>query len=118
MVAYSFKKQFADKVESGEKKQTIRPVGKRRHAKVGDALQLYTGQRSTSCRKLRDAVCVFTASVRIDTDKFTSRSPFVAQYDGVDGIAKADGFESWEAMRDWFDEQHGLPFEGVLIMWE
>ena len=50
MVAYNFQKQFADAVERGEKRQTIRaPRRDGRHAKVGDKLQLYTGMRTKQC---------------------------------------------------------------------
>ena len=127
MVAYNFQKQFADDVESGKKKQTVRPVGKRRHAKVGDALQLYYGQRTKQCRKLRDAVCVRmdkiaiqTFGVRLDSDSGALQASDMAGEGLVwlENFAKRDGFESWEAMRDWFEQQHSLPFEGVLIMWE
>lgn len=52
MPAYNFQKQFAPLVESGQKRQTIRAIGKRRHARPGESLQLYTGQRTKACRKL------------------------------------------------------------------
>lgn len=52
MPAYNFRKQFAPLVESGQKRQTIRTIGKRRHARAGEPLQLYTGQRTKACRKL------------------------------------------------------------------
>ena len=36
MVAYNFKPEFRDAVETGRKRMTIRPVGKRRHPGPGD----------------------------------------------------------------------------------
>ena len=129
MVAYNFQKQFADAVESGKKKQTIRAPRKNGHAKVGDKLQLYTGMRRKGhCRKLRDAVCSGASSVKIEDhhlrieieqDHYCLLS--YAEPDSQDDMerfAQADGFDSWEAMRDWFEQQHSLPFEGVLIMWD
>jgi hypothetical protein len=43
MVAFNFATEFAGPVERREKKQTIRQT---RRAKPGDAIQLYTGQRT------------------------------------------------------------------------
>lgn len=65
MVAYNFSERFAGPVERGEKRQTIRKPRVNGHAKVGDSLQLYTGMRTASCRKLRDAVCHDVCSVLI-----------------------------------------------------
>ena len=65
MPAYNFQKQFAPLVESGQKRQTIRAIGKRRHARPGESLQLYTGQRTKACRKLisPDPECVSVQAV-------------------------------------------------------
>ena len=120
MVAYNFQKQFADAVERGEKRQTIRaPRRDGRHAKVGDKLQLYTGMRTKQCRKLRDAVCHDVCRVVIQRDQIWTYQPQEVHYkpEALDAFAKADGFECWAAMRDWFDSQHGLPFTGVMIRW-
>ena len=67
MPAYTFQSRFAPLVASGEKRQTIRAIGKRRHAAVGDRIQLYTGMRTKACRKLvtPDPVCTFAAAVYI-----------------------------------------------------
>jgi hypothetical protein len=66
MVAYNFKAQFAPLVEAGIKRQTIRARGKRRHAAKGDRLQLYTGQRSPTCRKLLpDPECTESEAIAI-----------------------------------------------------
>ncbi|WP_150213004.1 hypothetical protein [Candidatus Tokpelaia sp.] len=65
MVVYNFKEQFADLVASGEKCQTIRRLGKRSHARAGDRLQLYTGQRTKSCRKLGEAICTSVTPIKI-----------------------------------------------------
>lgn len=42
MVAYSFQPRFAAPIEQGLKTHTLRAAGKRRHARVGEALQLYS----------------------------------------------------------------------------
>ncbi len=34
-----------------------------------------------------------------------------------EAFARADGFENLKAMSDWFEANHGLPFEGIVIKW-
>ena len=121
MVAYNFQKQFADVVERGEKTQTIRAPRKNGHAKVGDNLQLYYGMRTKQCRKLRDAVCTKCLNVTITRD-FVRLSGgdriTMSNSHALIRFASDDGFDSWQQMRDWFDDKYGLPFSGVLISWE
>jgi len=118
VVAYSFKGRFADAVQSGEKRQTIRANGKRRHAQPGDKLQLYTGMRTKACRKLRDAVCHDVCPITIYPDKvFTFKPQEIHLREQLENLARSDGFSSWAEMRDWFDETHGLPFTGTMIRW-
>lgn len=74
MVAYSFRPQFVGPITVGlglsfvnsfgvtpptirPKQQTIRAHGKRRHARPGDELQLYTGMRTKACRLIGRARC-------------------------------------------------------------
>lgn len=117
MVAYNFQRQFADAVESGRKRQTIRaPRKDGRHAKPGDKLQLYTGMRTKSCRNLKDAVCHDACPILIEADKIWTFQPQELHTD-LDAWAKLDGFQSWEEMRAFFTQAHGLPFNGVLIRW-
>lgn len=118
MVAYNFQACFALAVESGEKRQTIRAVGKRRHARRGDPLQLYTGQRTKACRKLRDAICHDVCPILIYADKvFTFNPQEIHLGENLEILARLDGFTSWAEMRDWFAQVHGLPFHGVMIRW-
>jgi len=94
VVAYNFQARFADAVERGEKSQTIRaPRKDGRHAKVGDALQLYTGMRTKQCRKLRDAKCHDVCPILIDENgRFWSFHP--QELHDLDYVARADGFAS------------------------
>jgi hypothetical protein len=129
MVAYNFKKQFASKVESLEKRQTIRALGKRRHAQPGDDLQLYTGQRTKACKKLLDAICYEVIPIRMQKVDVHVDSSYVCPIGciriDVDGqiiepmevheLAKTDGFESPEKFLAFFADR--LPFEGVIIKW-
>ena len=119
MVAYNFQAKFADAVASGEKRQTIRaPRKDNRHAKAGDKLQLYTGMRTKSCRKLRDAVCHDSCVIRLEHDKAWTFGPQeLFMGDDLEHLARSDGFACWAEMRDWFDNTHGLPFTGQMIRW-
>lgn len=123
MVAYNFKSQFAEAVESGQKRQTIRANGKRKHAHPGDALQLYTGQRTKACRKLVDTTCVSSEPITIDSkDDGYGLSIMIGEKGPlddhqIDSLAKADGFENEAAMHLFFGATHGLPFKGTLIRW-
>ena len=121
MPALNYQGRFAPRVESGEKRQTIRPRRKR-EIKPGDTLYHYTGMRTKRCRKLGTAVCLRCQPITIN-----EHSMSIVVDDGTLGIwpeggplewlAHKDGFDSWEEMRDWFKKRYGLPFEGVLITW-
>lgn len=117
MPLLGFQKHFAEKVASGEKRQTIRAFRKDgRDPKVGDRLYLYTGLRTKEARKLGEAVCTSVRGILIQRRQFqvVSDDP---ECPSPANLAKADGFESFDAMLDWFEKVHGLPFEGVLIRW-
>lgn len=123
MVAINFQQRFAGDVEAGVKTQTIRAWRRdKRLFKAGEALQLYTGMRTNQCRKLADGVCTKVFSVEIRQDGMTIVNELGVSADVASPLslnleAQADGFEHWEAMRDWFDRAHGLPFSGQLICW-
>ena len=79
--------------------------------KVGDALQLYTGQRTKQCRKLADAVCTQTLPIKI------TKSDRIIKGFRTDDIWFQDGFDSRASFFKFFEQHHGLPFNGVLIKW-
>lgn len=127
MPALNFKAEFAEDVEFGVKRQTVRAPRKdgRPHCKVGDTLKLYTGMRTKSCRLLGEATVTSIRKVRIeDCEMFVDgqRLPSAiwsrdcGQTDNE--FAEADGFESFMDMADWFEKVHGLPFEGSVICWD
>jgi len=128
MPALNFRKEFAGAVESGEKRQTVRAIRKdgRPHAKVGDTIKLYTGMRTKSCRLLAQATVSRIDSIRIEpTEMFLSGTRLLSAIFSRDQIgftdnefAQSDGFSSFMDMADWFDDVHGLPFEGVVIYWD
>lgn len=114
MVAYNFQAQFAPDVESGKKRQTIRAEGKRRHAKPGETLQLYTGMRQKTCRLLRKATCSISTYCAIREDGVTTGT---LDPTDLNEFARDDGFRDFEHMKQWFRDTHGLPFTGRLICW-
>jgi len=118
MPALNFKKQFASAIESGEKKQTIRALRKDgRNPKPGDTLYLYTGMRTKGCRKLGEAKCISVEQIgineSIDIDLGTRSLSIAEEME----IIRDDGFENSAQFYQFFRDNHGLPFFGLLIKW-
>lgn len=139
MVAYSFPKCFIDPILSGRKAQTIRG-DRRRHARPGEELQLYSGMRTRSCRLIGRATCrdirPFKISVTAVPFHWRVQIGEPAQelywcglppeYDGPwapgEGFAQADGFRSerhfWIHWRQFCaDEPVVDTLFGWLIRW-
>lgn len=117
MVAFNFATEFAGPVERREKRQTIRQT---RRAKVGDHIQLYTGQRTSDCRKLSeiDPICTLVMYVAIRPNSLTlgDVSRFPRDRDEFAGL---DGFPDYAAMHRWFSERYGTEyFVGYIHQWE
>ena len=117
MVAYSFKPQFAPLVESGQKCQTIRG-NRKRHALPRGQVQLYTGMRTKQCRHLRTATCLSVEPIRIEPVNSVTLAGQQLNQQQVNDLAIADGFASADEFVQFFQDNYGLPFEGVLIKWE
>jgi len=102
-----FSTRFHAAVESGEKRQTIRPTRKR-PIRIGDPLSLraWTGAPYRSPqRELRSSICIDV-------------TPFIITEDFTDNEeAIRDGFEDAVEMKAWFRNVHGLPFTGDRIRW-
>lgn len=117
MPALNFQKQFAPKVESGEKKQTIRANRKDgRDLKPGDTLYLYTGMRTKTCRKLGEAEAKSVHDVKID-ERGTMVDGIRLDPLTLKHFAQADGFSCVKDYLNFFTRTHGLPFRGKLIRW-
>jgi hypothetical protein len=132
MVAYSFKARFAEPIIAGTKCQTIR-APRKRHARPGEALQLYTGMRTKQCRKLLDVdpICTFVTPVQLCFDRTGHflKSTIVWYEIPVRGIeqqnkfAQADGFTTVHEMAEFWFATHArgtkrIEFDGILIQWE
>lgn len=137
MVAYSFAPQFVAPIEARTKLQTVRGH-RRRHARVGEPIQLYTGMRTKQCRKLitPDPVCIGLHPITIALDAqaeqlITSITVgHVALSDvGIERFAERDGFTTLakgfarRRMGEFWLKAHTEPgvrwveFEGVCIRW-
>ena len=114
MVALNFQPEFADDVEHGRKRQTIR-----RNARCtpGDRIQLYTGQRTKKCRKLGEAICLSVDYIAIRPEYLTFGNRDKHPHD-VDEFARADGFPDYATMVKWFQDRYGVrEFIGKVIKW-
>lgn len=100
MVAYSFKRFFEPQIATGFKRQTVR--GQRpRHARPGEAVQLYVGMRTRFCRKIvdPDPICTETLPIVIETSTLLDCIIAAIEIDGrrlhrdeIEEFARADGF--------------------------
>ncbi len=121
MVAYSFKARFVQPILDGTKTQTIR-AARKRHARPGEALQLYTAMRTKQCKLIRRAKCIDVADVRLLLG--TAAGVVIgygarATHPNPDDFARLDGFKDWADMVAFWNAEHpGADcFEGVLIRW-
>lgn len=120
MVAYSFKAMFAPRILDGSKRQTIR-ADRRRHARPGEQLQLYTGMRTKRCRLIARATCLSVSPVSLvfREGEGVALEGFKKTFGDLDAFGRADGFESWAEMKAFWRSTHpGVDvFDGVLIRW-
>ncbi len=134
MVAYSFAPQFVESVSTLRKRQTVRG-SRKRHARPGEPIQLYSGMRTKHCRKLvaPDPICRSVSHILIDID---AHAHFVITAIAVDGVhlsddeieafavadgfggALADGFARQRMGVFWLRHHAWALFEGVVIRWE
>lgn len=132
MVAYSFKKRFAPPIIAGlqpgplvdgMKRQTIR-ADRKRHARPGEELQLYTGMRTRSCQLLGRASCISVQPIRLLLGPASAveigGEPSITGAKALDLFACLDGFSDWpDLCAFWAAEHEALTdLSGQLIRWE
>lgn len=126
MPALNFKRQFVEQIRDGDKTQTIRKPRRdgRPHAKVGDTIRLYTGMRTKACELIGEATVTRIDTIWMDavSMKLNGKPVYATLATRHDPptdneFARADGFDGFTDMADWFEDTHGLPFEGVVIYW-
>jgi hypothetical protein len=130
VVAYSFKARFAEPILAGTKGGTIR-AARRRHARPGEELQLYTGMRTKQCRLITRKTCVEVEPIELD---FYLRKILLG--DGIErmetiagrlvnSFAWFDGFADFDEMAEWWEVGRGrlssdrdsFVFCGLHIRW-
>jgi hypothetical protein len=124
MVAYSFKKEFGPPIQSGQKTGTIRGPRKR-HAREGEHLQLFTGMRTKHCAKIiPDPVCRMVMPIAMDVRStridqiVVGEAKWELHRHGADLFARRDGFEDMGAMHAFWLKEHGSGlFRGFWICW-
>lgn len=129
MVAYSFQAQFADSIADLTKRQTVRGYRKR-HARPGEALQLYTGMRTKYCRKilpvdpvcldLRHIVLAFAADDAVSQIELDGRMlcrDEVEAFAAADGFGPVDGSARLRMGRFWNRAERLNSWAGVVVRW-
>lgn len=115
-VVKMFKPEFAELVRKGKKCQTIRPTPKRM-PEVGDVVSL----RCWADKPYRSKHVILGAGRinEVAVVDITENGIVVNSYaEPGDDIARADGFGNFFEMLEWFEREHGFPFEGILLRWE
>lgn len=136
MVAYSFAPQFIAPIEARTKLQTVRGH-RRRHARVGEPIQLYTAMRTKQCRKIieADPICLRVWDIRIAIDASERRVIGAISLDGalldhaeMEAFAQRDGFvadadsSALKRMGQFWLKAHAhlgtdFLFEGACLRW-
>jgi len=116
-------KDYATRLKIKPKTTTIRATRKRPFKK-GDKLFLFSGLRTTSCKRLGTVICLKVEDIEISefNGNHILKPAIMFKLDGstlsrsqIQNIASGDGFEKWEDMITWFRKNHGLPFTGQRI---
>jgi hypothetical protein len=132
MVAYSFQPRFVAPILAGTKRQTIRRP-RRRHAREGEEMQLYTGMRTRHCRLICRRTCIGASPITLvfdDNDPDEGEGVIAPGfgigewgYASLDQFAIGDGFANWAELRAFWREHHadklderGM-WDGHIIFW-
>lgn len=116
MPALNFYPRFADHVVSGKKRQSVRT----RSFLPGSPLYLFTGLRTSSCKRLGTGHVTSVRDILIDYRRYVP----VIKIDGVtlsgkgmEEFARKDGFICLDDFMDFFSDHYDLPFRGFVIEW-
>ena len=115
MVAFTFKPEFVAKIKRGEKLSTIRST---KRCNVGDTMQLYTGQRTNKCKKIRpDVVCCGVAAITINNLWNLTEPPKGNINPSGKLLHEQEGFKNVMEMVKFFENEYGLPYHGYIHAW-
>lgn len=119
----TFQGRFSNLVECRVKRQTIRKTPKRM-PRPGDTIDCreWTGKPYRSKqRNLHEGTITRVSWIMIGQHEIRTEAATMREtrhLERMNRFAQADGFTDWRDMRKWFEETHGLPFEGILIQWD
>jgi len=126
MPSLNFKRQFADAVQSGQKRQTIR-ARRKREWKVGDTLYLFTDMRIGTCKRIGQATLKSVQKIAVIAQKrevhlekaMASGGSYLARLSDEEALdlALADGFATLDDFFAFFAQIHGRSFGGHLLRW-
>ena len=107
-------------MRSGRKTQTIRAPWRngRFPFKVGAVISLYTGMRTKACQKLGMGHCTKVQGFTISVTGYGRLEARLLSDTDSERFARADGFDCWADMLQWFTATHGLPFTGHVVYWQ
>ena len=118
-----FQSRFVPAVFIGRKTRTVRKRPKRM-PRVGDVIECryWSGKPYRSKQvKIAEGRITRVEAVRIEEGRIDCPDIWQGTWLSVpemEAFAQADGFESATELCRWFKNQHGLPFEGIMIEWE
>jgi hypothetical protein len=142
MVAYSFQRRFVNPIRiglgmkpmlnfpkaHGPKRHTIRGARVRGHAREGQALSLYFAQRTQHCFLIGRARCIGSSPITLVFDEDEESEGIISPRFGIaqwgfaslDAFAIGDGFESWQALKTYWQVERGIEheYQGTIIFWE
>ena len=107
MVAYNFQPRFRKPILEGTKGGTIRGQ-RRRHARAGDELQLYTGMRTTRCDLIARRTCLSVQPIILEFEvtKVVLGDAVIASPEQLDAFAEFDGFQNYAELVEFWRETH------------
>jgi hypothetical protein len=119
MVAYNFQKRFITPIQTGLKHQTMRPErqGSCRHARVGEAAQIYTGLRTKKAWKIiPDPIVLNISKMWLRVNPFEMK---MVKQDGLTGKRWQLSQEEMQlfAVHDGFGVQPAEAYRGLLGFW-
>jgi hypothetical protein len=143
MVAYSFQRRFVNPIRvgldldplvdfppaAGPKRHTIRAPRVRGHAREGQQLDLFFGQRTRRCFLIARAVCIDVAPITLVFDNDPEAEGVISPglgirqwgYGSLEAFAVGDGFASWAELKKFWVGERGsaeFSFQGNIIFWE
>ncbi len=121
MVAYVFLQRFVPAIMAGTKRQTLR-APRKRHARVGEAVDMMTSDGGKFAWSLCSAVEKATLFLRRDRVIITGVNgvrPILSRAD-LDEFAVEEGFRDWRELNSYWSEiDPGAPsVDCVIIRWE